>query len=136
MVGDLDDYGGVIPVCARYDHCQHRHPEDHDQHQRRSQSDPMGAHHLHDRHGGGHACGWLAERPLAYMQPWDTPGTLQRSRLASVSLITGDTIMATIERRTSKEGYLVYRVKVRRRGAPRQTATFSKLSEARKWAQV
>src|SRR5438876_4478840 len=42
----------------------------------------MGAHHLHDRHGGGHACGWLAERPLAYMQPWDTPGTLPRSRLA------------------------------------------------------
>jgi len=44
--------------------------------------------------------------------------------------------MATIERRTSKEGHLVYRVKVRRRGAPLQTATFSKLSEARKWAQV
>ena len=44
--------------------------------------------------------------------------------------------MATIERRTSKEGHIVYRVKVRRRGTPLQTATFSKISDARKWAQM
>ena len=44
--------------------------------------------------------------------------------------------MATIERRTGKDGHLVYRVKVRRRGTPPQTATFTKLAEARKWAQV
>ena len=44
--------------------------------------------------------------------------------------------MATIERRTSKNGQLVYRVKVRRRGSLPQTATFAKLSDARKWAQV
>jgi integrase len=44
--------------------------------------------------------------------------------------------MATIERRTTKEGQLVYRVKVRRRGSSPQTATFAKLSDARKWAQV
>jgi len=44
--------------------------------------------------------------------------------------------MATIERRTGKDGHPVYRVKVRRRGAPPQTATFTKLSDARKWAKV
>ena len=44
--------------------------------------------------------------------------------------------MATIERRTGKDGQLVYRVKVRRRGSPPQTATFTRLSDARKWAQV
>ena len=44
--------------------------------------------------------------------------------------------MATIERRTGKNGQLVYRVKVRRRGSLPQTATFTKLSEARKWAKV
>ena len=44
--------------------------------------------------------------------------------------------MATIERRTGKDGHLVYRVKVRRRGSLPQTATFAKLGDARKWAQV
>jgi len=44
--------------------------------------------------------------------------------------------MAIIERRTSKHGSLIYRVKVRRRGSPPQTASFAKLSDARKWVQV
>ena len=44
--------------------------------------------------------------------------------------------MATIEQRTGKDGQPVYRVKVRRKGQPAQTATFLKLAEARKWAQV
>ncbi len=44
--------------------------------------------------------------------------------------------MATIERRTGKDGQLVYRVKVRRKGQLPQTATFSNLSEASKWAQT
>src|SRR5262249_2827126 len=48
----------------------------------------------------------------------------------------GGTTMATIERRTGKDGHLVYRVKVRRKGQPALSATFTKLSEARKWSQV
>src|SRR6266699_2358183 len=44
--------------------------------------------------------------------------------------------MATIEQRTGKDGQLVYRVKVRRKGAPPLTATFHRLTDARKWAQV
>jgi len=44
--------------------------------------------------------------------------------------------MATIELRTGKDGQPVYRVKVRRKCQPPQTTTFSKLSEARKGAQV
>src|SRR5262245_19741426 len=48
----------------------------------------------------------------------------------------GETRMATIEQRTTRDGQTVYRVKVRRKGAPLQTATFSKRSEARKWEQM
>lgn len=44
--------------------------------------------------------------------------------------------MATIEQRTGKDGQHVYRVKVRRKGAAPLSATFSKLTEARKWVQV
>src|SRR5438445_6345781 len=76
----------------------------------------------------------IRARTLAYVQSWDTPGTFQRSHLASVSLHQGGTSMATIERRTTQDGQLVYRVKVRRKGHLPQTATFSKLSEARKSA--
>jgi hypothetical protein len=44
--------------------------------------------------------------------------------------------MATFEKRTTRDGMTVWRVKVRRKGAPPQTATFSQLSEAKKWAQI
>ena len=44
--------------------------------------------------------------------------------------------MATIVRRTSKNGQLSYRAQVRRKGAPPLSATFTKLSDARKWGQV
>lgn len=43
--------------------------------------------------------------------------------------------MATIEKRSSKSGQTVYRVKVRLKGHPAQTATFNRLTDARKWAQ-
>jgi hypothetical protein len=44
--------------------------------------------------------------------------------------------MATFEKRTTQDGKQVWRVKVRRKDHPSQTATFSKLTEARKWAQI
>ena len=44
--------------------------------------------------------------------------------------------MATIEERTTKDGKTVYRVKVRRKGSQTPTATFARLTDARKWAQV
>jgi len=44
--------------------------------------------------------------------------------------------MATIVRRPGKNGQQVYRVQVRRKRAPPLSATFTKLSDARKWVQV
>ena len=41
--------------------------------------------------------------------------------------------MATIEKRSDDNGNTSYRVKVRLRGHPPQTATFSRLTDARKW---
>lgn len=43
--------------------------------------------------------------------------------------------MASIEKRTSDQGHLSYRVKVRLKGYPAQSATFARLTDARKWAQ-
>ena len=44
--------------------------------------------------------------------------------------------MATIIRRTGKNGQLSFHAQVRRQGAPPPSATCTKLSEARKWVQV
>jgi len=44
--------------------------------------------------------------------------------------------MATIVPRTSKDGKITYLVRVRRKSAPAQTATFTKLSDAKKWAKI
>jgi len=43
--------------------------------------------------------------------------------------------MASIEKRTTQGGKLSYRVKVRLKGYPIQTATFERLTDARKWSQ-
>lgn len=43
--------------------------------------------------------------------------------------------MANIEKRTISSGEISYRVKVRLKGFPTQTATFDRLTDARKWAQ-
>ena len=43
--------------------------------------------------------------------------------------------MATIDRRQAKNGKISYRVRVRLKGCPVQTATFSRKTDARKWIQ-
>lgn len=42
--------------------------------------------------------------------------------------------MASIEKRTSKSGQVSYRVKVRMKGHPAQSATFTRRTDAKKWA--
>ena len=44
--------------------------------------------------------------------------------------------MATFDRRAGKDGRYVYRARVRRKGHSQQVATFHKLADARKWAQI
>jgi len=43
--------------------------------------------------------------------------------------------MASIEKRTTSDGKTAYRVKVRLKGYPTQTATFARLTDARRWVQ-
>ena len=43
--------------------------------------------------------------------------------------------MASIEKRVSKDGDISYRVAIRIKGTPKQTATFSSLTRAKDWAQ-
>ena len=42
--------------------------------------------------------------------------------------------MPTIQKRVNSKGEIVYRVQVRLKGAPAETSTFSRLTDARKWA--
>jgi hypothetical protein len=42
--------------------------------------------------------------------------------------------MATIEKRRASDGAITFRVKVRRRGCPTQTETFTRLTDAKNWA--
>jgi integrase len=42
--------------------------------------------------------------------------------------------MATIERRTSDDGRVAYRVKIRLQGHPAESATFNRLTDAKRWA--
>lgn len=43
--------------------------------------------------------------------------------------------MANIEKRTAKSGAISYRVKIRLRGYPEQIATFTRITDAKKWIQ-
>src|SRR5262249_29899421 len=55
----------------------------------------------------------------------------------AVSPVLRETLhMATIDQRIGPDGKIVHRVRIRRKGYETQTATFSKLSEAKKWIQV
>ena len=44
--------------------------------------------------------------------------------------------MASIEKRTSGEGDITYRVKIRIKGHPAETATFERLTDAKDWAKI
>jgi len=44
--------------------------------------------------------------------------------------------MATINVHQTKDGSKAYRVRIRRKGQPVQTASFSSLKDARKWATM
>ena len=43
--------------------------------------------------------------------------------------------MANIEKRTTQDGTTSFRVKIRLKGCPTQSATFDRLTDARKWVQ-
>ena len=43
--------------------------------------------------------------------------------------------MANIEKRTSNDGKTSYRVKIRLKGFPSQSATFERITDAKKWVQ-
>lgn len=43
--------------------------------------------------------------------------------------------MATIEKRTNTDNTINYRVRVRLKGFPPQTASFKRLTDAKKWVQ-
>lgn len=43
--------------------------------------------------------------------------------------------MANIEKRISGDNKITYRIKIRLKGFPSQSATFERLTDARKWAQ-
>lgn len=43
--------------------------------------------------------------------------------------------MASIQKRTSKDGKTSYRVEIRLKGHPRESATFARLTDAKRWAQ-
>ena len=44
--------------------------------------------------------------------------------------------MATIDERIMQDGTVAYRVRVKRKGYPQQVASFTKLSDAKKWGQM
>ena len=54
--------------------------------------------------------------------------------LKVVFFIHWDKIMARIKTRTATDGTIRYTAEVRLKGYPHQTATFRRLSDAKKWA--
>ncbi|ETW92045.1 MAG: hypothetical protein ETSY1_45450 [Candidatus Entotheonella factor] len=50
--------------------------------------------------------------------------------------MAGEGIMASIKKTTNKDGRTVYRVRIRHKNQPTQTATFSKLADAKKWIHL
>jgi hypothetical protein len=80
----------------------------------------------------GGALGWIAlTADFDAVGRWGHSGNILFLGLFSVFRSMGDTKMATIEHRREK-----YRVKVRRKSAPPLTATFVRLTDAKKWARI
>lgn len=66
--------------------------------------------------------------PLEFNDPFDCLAQKNKHELLSKD-------MANIEKRTSQDGQTTYRVKIRLKGFPAQSATFVRLTDTRKWAQ-
>ncbi len=67
---------------------------------------------------------------------WSTLGPLGCKTMQCLLYLWRTLHMATFDQRIGPDGKTVYRVRVRRKSYATQDATFSKLSEAKKWAQV
>src|SRR5215471_13013452 len=79
---------------------------------------------------------WLKRMLKLRKSLWSTLGPLSCKTMQCLLYVWETPDMATFDQRIGPDGKIVYRVRVRRKGYATQTATFSKLSEAKQWAQI